>query len=214
MERVKFRVLGTLAAACLLCVVLAGCAGLFGASKRTSQVSEAGLIPEVPDIGTYNPDHNPQGGRASTRPETGGAFALPATVLRPEAPNLPTPVYSISGIKGQEISDKWYWPEVVDVRVDLPPKVSFNRRIYEGEDVSDWIVNLPQGLEGRAHAVKKGASYILIYVTGKPKETMREQVRVRIPGTFLSNNAAFDTASPNEAESLKAWEESQAKLNN
>jgi hypothetical protein len=81
----------------------------------------------------------------------------------------------------------------------------------EGEDVSNWIRNLPDGLEARAHGIKKGAASIRIYISGTPAITMREVVRVNIPGTYLSSGTSQDFVSPNEDESFRSWEAGQTE---
>jgi hypothetical protein len=122
---------------------------------------------------------------------------------------LPTPVYAISGVRNQEIQEKERWWEVADIVVQLPAGESFSRGLLEGADVSDWILNLPAGLEGRAHNVKKGATSIRIYVAGTPTVTAREQIKVKIPGTFLTGGVDLQFVSPTETETISAWEASQ-----
>jgi hypothetical protein len=193
----------------MVCFLMVGCAGLsFGLGVKESsggqqgKVAQAGEIAEVQNA-DFVPRRNPAAGRASS-----AVYALPAIPLKPQAERLPTPVYAISGIKGQEIQENTPW-EVVDIRVDLPLKETFSRGLVEGADVSDWIINLPAGLEGRAHGIKKGATYILIYIAGVPAVTAREEIKVRIPGTYLTGGVDRQFGSPSEAESLSAWEASQ-----
>jgi hypothetical protein len=97
----------------------------------------------------------------------------------------------------------------VDIVVELPGKETFSRGILEGENVSDWIPNLPAGLEARAHKVKTGDSSIKIYISGTPSVTARERVRVTIPGTYLAGGASRQFVSPTEEESFDAWKETQ-----
>jgi len=188
--------------------LIIGCAGLSsGVGGRQSiggqsNVAEAAAIAEVQDS-DYEPRRNPAAGRASST-----VYALPAIPLKPEAERLPTPVYAISGIRGREIQESNPW-EVVDIWVELPANESFSRGIVEGEDKSDWIVNLPAGLEGRVHGIKKGATSIHIYVSGTPTVTAREEIKVKIPGTYLTGGVDLQFISPNEVESLSAWEASQ-----
>jgi hypothetical protein len=192
----------------VVCLLIAGCAGLFWGCTSTKQamkpIVSAAEVAEVQDVG-YEPRRNPAAGRASS-----DVYALPALALKPEEERLPTPVYAISGVRGQEIREGSPW-EVVDILVDFPAtgRESFSRGIIEGTDVSDWIINLPAGLEGRAHRVRRGARSIRIYVSGTPTVTMRELIRVRIPGTYLTGGRDRDFVSPTETESLRVWEATQ-----
>jgi hypothetical protein len=175
-----------------------------GAAGSQRTVADVGDIAEVPEQ-EYMPRQNPAVQRAS-----GDVYALPALQLKPEAERLPPPVYAISGVKGQEIREDNPW-EVVDIVIDLPNQETFSRGILEGEDVGNWIRNLPEGLEARAHGIKKGATSIRIYISGIPAVTMREVVRVNIPGTYLTSGNAQDFVSPNEDESFRSWAAGQTE---
>jgi hypothetical protein len=175
-----------------------------GSAAEQNRVVEVADIAEVPDR-EYEPRRNPGVQRAS-----GDVFALPATPLKPEAERLPPPVYAISGVKGQEISETNPL-EAVDVTIVLPENESFSRGILEGEDVSNWIRNLPDGLEARAHGIKKGATSIKIYISGTPAVTMREEIQVNIPRTYLTQGNARDFVSPSEEASFRSWEASQTQ---
>jgi hypothetical protein len=193
------------------CILIVGGAGLsFGGglldggakAAKATKTAEAAEVAEVAET-NYVPNRNPAAGRASS-----AVYALPALPLKPEAERLPTPVYAISGVRNQEIQDGSLW-EVVDIVVELQDKVTFSRGLVEGADVSDWILNLPAGLEGRAHNVKKGATSVKIYIAGTPTVTAREEIKVKIPGTYLSGGADIQFVSPTETESISAWEASQ-----
>jgi hypothetical protein len=171
-------------------------------STEQGHVAEVADLAEVPDR-DYNPRRNPGVQRAS-----GDVFALPASPLMPEAERLPPPVYAISGVKGQEIREDNPL-EAVDITINLPANETFSRGILEGADVSNWIRNLPDGLEARAHGIKRGATSIKIYVSGTPAVTMREEIRVNIPGTYLSRGNAREFVSPTEEASFRSWEASQ-----
>jgi hypothetical protein len=165
-------------------------------------VAEVKDLDEVPEQ-THMPRRNPNTQRAGSE-----VYALPADPLRPQAERLPPPVYAISGVRGQEIHEDNPW-EVVDIVIDLPERVSFSVGILEGEDVSNWITNLPNGLEARAHGVKSGAKSIKIYISGTPTVTMRELIRVRIPGTYLTGGSSREFVSPTEEASFRSWREDQ-----
>ncbi|MDR2747791.1 MAG: hypothetical protein LBB77_10150 [Treponema sp.] len=165
-------------------------------------VADVGDLREVPDQ-VYTPRRNPNTQRAGSE-----VYALPADPLMPDPERLPPPVYAISGVKGQEIQEGNPW-EVVDVVIDLPEKVSFSTGILEGEDVTTWIINLPPGLEARAHRVRIGGKTIKIYISGTPEVTMRELIRVVIPGTYLSGGSSREFISPTEEASFKSWKEGQ-----
>jgi hypothetical protein len=192
----------------LTAIALSGGGLLFagGAASREkagqSQVVDVADVAEVQES-DYLPRQNPNVKRAS-----GNVYALPADSLNPEAERLPPPVYAISGVKNIEVHEDSFW-EVVDIIITLPEKESFSRGILEGEDISDWIQNLPPGLEARAHGIKKGAKTIKIYVSGTPTITIREVVRVTIPGTYLTGGKDRPFVSPTEQESFDSWKKTQ-----
>jgi hypothetical protein len=169
-----------------------------------NRVAEVADVAEVPEY-DYEPRQNPGVQRAS-----GNVYALPASPLMPEAERLPPPVYAISGVRGQEILEDSPL-EAVDIVVILPERETFSRGILEGADVSNWISNLPNGLEARAHGIKRGATSIRIYISGTPTVTMREVIRVNIPGTYLTGGNSRDFISPNEEESFRSWEVGQTQ---
>ncbi|MDR2619204.1 MAG: hypothetical protein LBC62_10075 [Treponema sp.] len=184
-------------------LVFAG--GVFGRETATqSKVADVADVAEVPER-DFIPRQNLNVKRAS-----GNVYAIPAGPLNPEAERLPPPVYAISGIRGVEIQEGNPW-EVVDIVVNLPEKETFSRGILEGADVSDWVQNLPPGLEARAHGIKKGARTISIYISGTPLVTMRERISVNIPGTYLTGGNARQFVSPTEQESFTSWEKSQTE---
>jgi hypothetical protein len=150
---------------------------------------------------------NPRTGQAK-----GDASAVPATKLKPKEETLPPPVYAISGFKGQPIAEgdpRW---EVVDVVVKLQNKEVFGQPILEGTDVTEWIENLPKGLEANIHAVKKGANQAKIYVSGTPEESKRDLIRVTIPGSFLKSGNPQSFKSPTENESDQVGVQERAKI--
>jgi hypothetical protein len=114
-------------------------------------------------------------------------------------------VYAISGVKGLEIRDK----ERVDLVVVLPEPDKFIKGLIEGEDVSNWVGNLPPGLEALAHRVKINDKSIRIYITGIPSVTSRDTVTVNIPSEYLLNRQARKFISPTEEESQEAFERKQ-----
>jgi hypothetical protein len=194
----------------LTMTVLCGGSLLFagGASSRTrsgqARVAEVADVAEVQDA-DYLPRRNPGVQRAS-----GNVYAWPATALNPEAERLPPPVYAIAGVKGVEINETLPL-EAVDIIIELPEKETFTRGILEGEDVSNWIENLPDGLEARAHGIKKGATSIKIYISGTPTVTAKEQIRVTIPGTYLTGGNNRQFVSPTEQESFDSWQKTQTE---
>jgi hypothetical protein len=173
-------------------------------ATETAETAEAAEVSEVKDA-DFVPRRNPAAGQASST-----VYAIPAVALKPEVAEerLPPPVYAISGVRNQEIRENTP-QEVVDIVIELPAKRAFSQGLVEGAYVSDWISNLPAGLEGRAHNVKQGATSIRIYVAGTPTIAVREEIRVTIPGTFLTGGTALQFFSPSETESLSAWEASQ-----
>jgi hypothetical protein len=179
--------------------------GIMGREKASqAKVAEVADVAEVQET-EYLPRRNP-----GVQVAGGNVYALPATPLNPEAERLPPPVYAISGVKGIEIHESRPL-EVVDIFVILPEKETFSRGILEGEDVSGWIPNLPDGLEARAHGIKKGAAFIKIYISGTPTVTARELVRVNIPGTYLTSGTSRQFVSPTEEESFDSWQKSQTE---
>jgi hypothetical protein len=173
-----------------------------GESTGQSGTADVADVAEVP-VREYVPRQNPSVQRAS-----GQVSALPADPLSPEPERLPPPVYAISGVKGQEIREGAPW-EVVDIVIDLPERETFSRGLLEGEDVSNWIPNLPSGLEARAHNTKKSATSIKIYISGTPDVTIRATISVNIPGTYLTGGTDRRFVSPTEEDSFTAWQAGQ-----
>jgi hypothetical protein len=181
-----------------------GCSTLGKLFSKKSKVVDV-VLAEVPDV-DYEPRLNP----AAARHAEGTVYAEPTTPLALEVEDGPSPVYTISGVKNRDL-EKNNPRELVDIVVILPEKDTFSRNIWGGTDVSEWIINLPKGLEARAHGVRKGATGIRIYISGTPEETRREVVKVQIPGEYLKSGSARQFISPTEEDSIKAWEEQQTK---
>jgi hypothetical protein len=142
----------------------------------------------------------------NTEKAQGYVYAEPAAALK-EAPlpTLPPPVYAISGVKGLEIRDS----ERVDLVVVLPEPDRFARGLIEGEDVSNWVENLPQGLEALAHRVKVNDKSMRIYITGTPAVSSRGSVIVNIPGVYLESSQTRRFVSPTEEATQRVFEKSQ-----
>jgi hypothetical protein len=180
---------------------------LFG--QRGAQQAGGGItVADLPEVEERKdpPRPNPKTGQAS-----GNVYALRAEPLKPAQESLPPPVHAIAGVKGEKMVESGKSATVVDIIVNLPESEKFSKGILEGEDVSDWIENLPEGLEAKAHGIKKGAKTIKIYVSGTPAVTMREVVRVTIPGTYLTGGANRQFVSPTEEESFETWQKSQTE---
>jgi hypothetical protein len=182
--------------------------GIFDSGGR-SATDQSGSV-EAAAVAEMPTEYPPPRRRGTLAPASGDVYALPATPLKPEPERLPPPVYAISGVRGQEIIEG-YPLEAVDIIVHLPERETFSRGILEGQDVSNWIDNLPKGLEARAHGTKRGASDIKIYISGTPEETRREVIRVTIPATYLTGGSNRSFVSPTEEESFQAWEASQTQ---
>ena len=187
---------------------LTACGSLFGGSR--SVAPQARVVAEVADLAEvadtlYEPRRNP-----ATTAAGSTIYPLPATPLKPESERLPPPVYAVSGVKGQPISEADPH-EVVDIVMLLPAGTTFSRGILEGEDISDWFRNLPPGLEALAHGVKRGAASIKVYISGIPSITGRSEIQAAIPAQYLSSNQNLSFKSPTESESYEAWAASQTQ---
>jgi hypothetical protein len=191
----------------LALTVLCGSGSLFAGGIMSRQKADQSRVAEVDDVAEVTDQEYPVRRNPSVQVASGNVYALPAKPLSPELERLPPPVYAISGVKGVEITETS--PLVVDIIVNLPEKEKFSRGILEGTDISDWIPNLPEGLEARAHGVKKGATAINIFISGTPAITARTPVQVTIPGTFLEGGAGRRFVSPTEQESFDSWQKSQ-----
>jgi hypothetical protein len=181
-------------------------AGLF---ERRSGETDQAWVAEVPE-GDIEARFNPA---VAGRRAEGNPYALLATDFSPATEKLPPPYYAISGVKGQEILEPVGGKarEAVDIVVDLPQNESFVRGLIEGTDVSSWIVNLPRGLEARAHALRRNAKSIRIYVSGTPEVTARAIVSVNIPGNYLKGGVDLRYDSPSADESYNSWREKQTQ---
>jgi hypothetical protein len=193
----------------LTLTVVCGGGLLFAGGGASREKTNQKQVADVADVAEVKDQEYPIRRNPSVVQASGNVYALPAEPLQPEPERLPPPVYAIAGVKGVEIAEGS--PLVVDIIVNLPERVTFASGILEGEDVSDWITNLPEGLEARAHKVKKGAKTIRIYISGTPTETKREVVQVKIPSTYLTGDTAMQASSPTEQESFDSWKKSQTE---
>jgi hypothetical protein len=197
----------------LMMLVVSGT--LFAGGGRDDSISGGGtaraeVIDQVP-VDKSLPQRDRRTIAAEWRTDEGGVHALPATKLDTWEEVLPPPFYAISGVRGQAIREEGSAIEAVDIRIDLPKGEKFARGLLGGDDVSSWIENLPAGLEARAHRVRKGATYILIYISGTPTVTAREVIRVTVPSTYLTRGAALQFVSPTEEENQTTWVDRQTK---
>jgi hypothetical protein len=79
---------------------------------------------------------------------------------------------------------------------------SFQSPIKEGEDLSAWFVNMPEGLTATAHApeggsklaAEKGAARVLVTIEGTPRQTVNQPIKVIIP--YEKTNRAWDFLIP------------------
>jgi hypothetical protein len=198
----------------LMMLVVSGALFALGSKDESIQgggIARAEVIDQVPTDQKFLPARNPKTTTAEWRPDEGGVHALPATKLDIWEEALPPPFYAISGVKNQPIREEGSAIEAVDIRIDLPKGEKFSRGLLGGDDVSSWIENLPAGLEARAHRVRKGATYILIYISGVPTVTAREVIRVTVPSTYLTKGAALQFVSPTEEENHTTWVDRQTK---
>ncbi|MDR2477095.1 MAG: hypothetical protein LBD18_04835 [Treponema sp.] len=79
---------------------------------------------------------------------------------------------------------------------------SFQAPIKEGEDLSAWFVNMPEGLTATAHvpeggsklAAEKGAAQVLVTIEGTPRQTVNQPIKVIIP--YEKTNRVWDFLIP------------------
>jgi hypothetical protein len=79
---------------------------------------------------------------------------------------------------------------------------SFQIPIKNGEDLTEWFLNIPNGLTATAHALdpesknaaEKGSTEVLVTIQGIPTQTINQPIKVRIP--YEKTNRGWDFLIP------------------
>jgi hypothetical protein len=104
----------------------------------------------------------------------------------------------IGGTLGSPIKAKDIIIRLVDTSFQVPVK--------EGEDLSAWFVNMPEGLSATAHAPEegsklaadKGAVQVLVTIQGTPRQTVNQPIKVIVP--YEKTNRAWDFLIPSNED--------------
>jgi hypothetical protein len=193
----------------LTLTVLWGGGLLFAGGGGDKNKAGQARVADVADVAEVTDQEYPVRRNPAVQVAGGNVYALPAEPLNPEQERLPPPVYAISGVRGVEITETS--PLAVDIIVNLPEKEKFAKGILEGTPVNHWIEDLPEGLEAKAHGVKKGATTVKIFISGTPERTARTYIQVKIPGDLLEGGSDQLFKSPTAEESLESWQKSQTE---
>jgi hypothetical protein len=100
----------------------------------------------------------------------------------------------IGGTVGSNIVPKDITINLIETSIQVP--------IKNGADVTDWFLNIPEGLKATAHALDpeaifaagKGDTRIIVTISGIPEQTINQPIKIRIP--YEVTNRSWDFHIP------------------
>ncbi|MDR2619203.1 MAG: hypothetical protein LBC62_10070 [Treponema sp.] len=100
----------------------------------------------------------------------------------------------IGGTLGSKITPKDITITLIETSIQVP--------IKNGADVTDWFLNIPQGLKATAHAADpeakfaadKGATRVIVTIEGTPEQTINQPIKIRVP--YEVTNRSWDFHIP------------------
>jgi hypothetical protein len=104
----------------------------------------------------------------------------------------------IGGTLGSKITARDLTIRLIETSLQVP--------IKDGEDLTDWFLNIPDGLKATAHALdrgakfaaEKGAARITITIDGIPEQTINQPIKIRIPYEKTNRSWDFDIPPNND----------------
>jgi hypothetical protein len=100
----------------------------------------------------------------------------------------------IGGTLGSKIIAKDLTIRLIETSIQIP--------IKDGDDISHWFLNIPNGLKATAHALdresklaaEKGATQITVTINGVPEQTINQPVKIVVP--YEVTNRSWDFIIP------------------
>ncbi|MDR2629538.1 MAG: hypothetical protein LBC60_01290 [Spirochaetaceae bacterium] len=100
----------------------------------------------------------------------------------------------IGGSLGSQIVPKDITITLIETSIQIP--------IKNGEDITDWFLNIPKGLKATAYALDpeakyaadKGAVRIIATIEGVPEQTINQPIQIRVP--WEKTNRSWDFHIP------------------
>jgi hypothetical protein len=100
----------------------------------------------------------------------------------------------IGGTLGSKIAPKDITITLIETSIQVP--------IKNGEDVTNWFLNIPEGLKATAHAqdpeakfaADKGATRVIVTIEGTPEQTINQAIKIRVP--YEKTNRSWDFHIP------------------
>jgi hypothetical protein len=110
----------------------------------------------------------------------------------------------IGGTLGTKIVPKDITIDLIETSVQVP--------IKNGADVTDWFLNIPEGLTATAHAsdteaklaADKGDTRIIITIEGVPMQTINQPIKIRVPYEVTNRSWDFHIP-PNEDRRFEVY---------
>jgi hypothetical protein len=104
----------------------------------------------------------------------------------------------IGGTLGSKITAKDLTIRLIETSIQVS--------IKNGEDLSGWFLNIPDGLKATAHALdrgakfaaEKGATQITVTIDGIPEQTINQPIKIRIPYEKTTRSWDFDIPPNND----------------
>jgi hypothetical protein len=110
----------------------------------------------------------------------------------------------IGGTMGSKIVPKDITITLIETSIQVP--------IKNGTDVTDWFLNIPDGLRATAHAAdpearfaaEKDATQVIVTIDGTPTQTINQAIKIRVP--FERTNRSWDFhIPPNEDRRFEVY---------
>jgi hypothetical protein len=104
----------------------------------------------------------------------------------------------IGGILGSKIIAKDITIRLIETSIQIP--------IKDGEDLTSWFLNIPQGLRAIAHALDPNAKYaadkeavqIVVTIDGIPEQTINQPILIRVPWEVTNRSWDFHIPPDND----------------
>jgi hypothetical protein len=110
----------------------------------------------------------------------------------------------IGGTLGTKIIPKDITINLIETSIQVP--------VRNGENVTDWFLNIPEGLKATAHATDpeakfaadKGATQVIVTIEGTPTQTINQPIKIRVPYEITNRSWDFHIP-PNEDRRFEVY---------